>query len=149
MANWSDALQSLASAGTAIGVAFAGWQLFLTHRQATTSFEDSVAREYRSIAQRLPVSALLGESLPEKEFAGAMDEFYHYIDLSNEQTFLRTKGRISWSTWSNWCDGIRTNFSKPAFSAAWEHIKLKAPESFQELRRLEAERFTSDPKDWR
>lgn len=65
--NWGDALQSLAAAGTAIGVGFAGWQLFLTQRQAITSFEDSVAQEYRSIAQRLPVGALLGDALPEEQ----------------------------------------------------------------------------------
>jgi hypothetical protein len=149
MASWADTLQSIAAVGTAVGVAFAGWQLWLTHQQATTSFEDSVAREYRSIAHRLPVRALLGDMLAEEQFHEALDEFYHYVDLSNEQAFLRSQSRVSLDTWLNWREGISTNLSKPAFNQAWEHIKSKAPESFHELRRLEKEKFSVDPKDWR
>lgn len=39
------------------------WQLWLTRRQAVVAFEDGLAREYREIAQRLPVAALLGEKI--------------------------------------------------------------------------------------
>ena len=148
MAGWANALQSIAAAGTALGVAFAGWQLLLAHRQATTSFEDSVSREYRSVAHRLPVNALLGDALPEDHFQESLDDFYHYIDLSNEQAFMRTRGRVSSSTWQNWQDGIKANLSKPAFKSAWEHIKSKAPGTFQELRRLETEGFAVDPRKW-
>jgi len=131
------------------GVLFAGWQLFLTKRQAITSFEDSVSREFREIAQRIPVKALLGEALSAAELTEAPDEFYHYIDLSNEQVFLRLNGRVSKATWRNWADGISSLLRRPAFRAAWEEIKAKAPDSFEELRLLEAHEFQADPRTWR
>jgi hypothetical protein len=149
MPEWAFVLQSMSEVGTTLGVGFAAWQLLQAHRQATTSFEDSVAREYRSIAHSLPVGALLGDVLTEEQFQEALDEFYHYIDLSNEQVFLRCQGRVSREAWQNWRDGIRDNLSKPAFKAAWDHVKSKAPHSFHELRSLEATQFSVDPKGWK
>lgn len=149
MGPWSLDLQALASIATALGVLFAAWQLLLAKRQATTAFEDSLAREYREIAQRIPVRALLGDTLPPEEAAAALDDFYHYVDLSNEQVFLRQNGRVTEATWRNWADGMRTMLTRPAFGAAWEEIKARAPDSFEELRRLDAEGFTTDPRRWR
>jgi hypothetical protein len=108
-----------------------------------------LAREYREIAHSLPAKALLGESLTLEEQASALDEFYHYIDLSNEQAFLRYQGRVTRSTWRNWSEGMRVLLQRPAFAVAWRHIKLKAPSSFQELRLLEASAFSADPRSWR
>jgi hypothetical protein len=119
-----------ASVATAFGVVMAWWQIREARRQAVTSFEDSMSREYRDIAQKLPVAALLGDPLREEELTGNLDDFYHYIDLTNEQVFLRQRGRVRADTWINWRDGIQT------------------PDSFEELRRLEAEHFGSDPRDW-
>lgn len=149
MALWTVDLQGLAAIATAIGVFVAAWQLYLAKRQATTSFEDGLAREFRGIAQRIPVKALLGEELSKEEAADALDDFYHYIDLSNEQIFLRLNGRVTRGTWWNWADGIGTLLRRPAFRAAWEEIKEQSPESFQELRRFEGSGFTDDPRTWR
>jgi hypothetical protein len=144
-----DLLGLIASAATAFGVVMAWWQVREARRQAVTSFEDSMSREYRDIAQKLPVAALLGDPLSEEELTSNLDDFYHYIDLTNEQVFLRQRGRVRADTWANWRDGIQTNLSRPAFRAAWERIKEKAPNSFEELRRLEAERYGSDPRKWK
>jgi hypothetical protein len=57
-------------------------------------------------------------------------------------------GRISRSTWINWCDGIKTNLSRPAFDKAWKKIKKEAKGSFEELRHLEEDQFKSDPRIW-
>ena len=54
-------IQATASIATAVAVFVAGWQLRLTKRQAITAFEDELARQYREIAQRLPIEALLRE----------------------------------------------------------------------------------------
>lgn len=78
-----------------------------------------------------------------------LDDFYHYIDLTNEQVFLRIQGRVTAATWRNWREGIEGHLSRPAFQRAWEEIKLRAPESFTELRRLCASDFREDPKSWR
>ena len=87
----------LASVATAVGVLLAWWQIKESREQAVTSFEDGLAREYREIAQRLPVFALLGDALSEEDIKTNLDDFYHYVDLSNEQVFpssARSDSRI-------------------------------------------------------
>ncbi len=143
---WIGAVGSLATAG---GVSLVWWQIRLTQRQALTAFEDSMAREYREITQRLPTKALLGQELSEQEQEASLDDFFHYIDLSNEQVFLRMMKRVSAPTWSNWCEGIESNLTRQAFAKAWALIKTQAPDSFQELRRLESSKFQEDPAGWR
>jgi hypothetical protein len=123
------------------------WQVRLVKKLATTQFEDTLGREYRELAGRLPTKALLGEELTNEEYAAALDEFIHYIDLCNEQVFLRRCERITLTTWEYWRDGIRTNLEQPAFARAWAEIKNRST-NFRELRRLELEGFQSDPAKW-
>lgn len=144
----ADTLESVASVATAAGVAFAAYQLWQTHRQAVTSFEDSFAREYRELASTLPTKALLGQELTTEEFSGALDEFYHYFDLSNGEVFLRQIGRVSKKTWGFWSDGIRSHLRRPAFQQAWHFISSQAPSDFTELRRALREDFEQDPRSW-
>ena len=89
MENILESLTLIASVATAIGVIVAAWQLFLAHKQSVMSFEDTFAREYRELIAKLPTKALLGESLTNKEYANHFDEMYHYIDLCNEQAYLK------------------------------------------------------------
>lgn len=141
-------LQLLTSAATAVGVFFAAVQLRFTKKQAITTFEDQVSNEYRQIVKAIPVKALLGESLTDDEFYGALNDLYNYIDFTNEQIFLRQLNRIRLTTWENWQDGIKSNMSLPAFERAWQLVKNKLPNSFNELRKLEEEKYTSDPRKW-
>jgi len=141
-------LESIASFATAAAVFVAAWQLWLTRAQSRVGFEDGLSREYRDIAEGIPVKALLGEELQEAEFEEAFRRFYRYIDLSNEQIFLRMEGRISLKTWRNWAGGIESNLGRPAFRRAWKEIKDRSGGSFSELRRLESDNFASDPKKW-
>lgn len=141
---WISALAGLASA---FGVFMAYWQLRLMKRLAVTEFEDGLAHEYRELCGRLPTKALLGKELTEEEYRKALDELIHYIDLCNEQVFLRKKGRVSESTWFNWCEGIRSNLELPAFARAWKEIK-DCCHNFRELRQLEKEQFRNDPALW-
>ena len=83
--NLLDIVTAIVSIATAFGVFLAARQIMLAKEQATTEFEDNLAREYREIALRLPVKALLGEELDEREYAEALEHFYHYIDLTNEE----------------------------------------------------------------
>jgi hypothetical protein len=142
-------ISAIANCVMAVGVVFVFWQIWLTKKLATTQFEDSMAKEYREVAAKIPTKALLGEDLTEEEYKETFDEFYHYIDLSNEEIFLRQRGRISAETWIYWLDGIRSNLARPAFNRAWEEIKQKADDSFNELRRLEKGGFKADPHTWR
>ena len=129
-------LSEIASIATAIGVLLAAWQLWLAHRQSITAFEDSFAREYRKLMRRLPKKALLGESLTDAEYGKAFDEFYHYFDLCNEQAFLHERHRIRKTTWEFWCDGMTSNFRRPAFKRAWFEIASRANHDFSELRNI-------------
>jgi hypothetical protein len=141
-------VDQIGSFATAIGVLLASWQLRRTAIQARTDFEDRVVEEYRVIARRIPVDALLGAALPPDEQARCLDAFYHYIDLSNEQVFLRMTRRVSKATWQNWRDGIRSHLERPAFDDAWKDIKTRAGQNFRELRLLEQSNFEGDPATW-
>lgn len=132
----NDILTLLSSIATAVGVLVAAWQLWLAHRQSITAFEDSFAREYRELAATLPTKALLGEPLTEDEHVEHFDEFYHYFDLSNEQTFLHLTGRVTTGTWKFWRDGIASNLRRPAFKRAWSEIAARANSDFAELRQF-------------
>ena len=94
------------------------------------------------------MAALLGAELSSEEREQSLEAFYHYIDLSNEQVFLRMHRRVSKSTWQNWCSGIRSHLERPAFAEAWAEIKNRADHNFSELRRLEESRYKSDPASW-
>lgn len=154
MVDWIDILGTWAPIIQAGAIVVAVGTVWLTYRQvklrkeqATTSFEDELSREYRELARDLPVKVLLGDELDESEFEENFQELYYYIDLSNEQVFLRFEGRVSKETWENWQAGIESNLNRPAFREAWEQIKARS-ESFDELRRLERKNFQTDPADW-
>jgi hypothetical protein len=149
MANYANWVSAIANCAMAIGVVLVLWQIRLTKQQATTAFEDSMAKEYRELAAKIPTGALLGEDLTEDDYKKTFDEFYHYVDLSNEEIFLRQRNRVSEETWIYWLDGIKSNLSRPAFKRAWEEIKARNGDSFNELRRLEKENFRTDPHTWR
>jgi hypothetical protein len=142
--DWS----AIGSVGTAVAVLVAAWQVRKNTQQARTDFEDDLSREYRELARCIPVKACLGQDLGEEEFEQAFPMLYQYIDLSNEQIFLRINGRISKATWINWVDGIKSNLDRPAFSHAWALIKEGSQGSFAELRRLEENGFKDDPRSW-
>jgi hypothetical protein len=120
---------------TAIGVLLAAWQLFRTHRQSVNVFEDSLAREYRELAAKIPTEALLEGNLTEQDYKTNFDKLYHYFDLSNEQAFLHKQGRVRASTWEFWKDGIASNLKRPAFKRAWNEICGRCSD-FAELREL-------------
>lgn len=141
-------ISTLGIAATVAAVLLGVRQLAEGRRQARTQFEDAMSREYRDLVQTIPTRALLGEALSDAEFADAFDELYRYVDLSNEQVFLRQKGRVSKDAWESWAAGMESNLALPTFRRAWAEIKEKAPGSFAELRRLEAKGFSVDPAAW-
>ena len=104
-------ISAAASSVTAIGLIFAFWQLRVTKVIAQLQFEDGLAKEYRELANKIPTNALLGQDLDEEGYRKTFDEFYRYIDLSNEQVSLRQRGRIGPSVWKYWSVGIQTNLS--------------------------------------
>lgn len=131
-----ELIQGLAGVATAVAVVFAALDLRATKEQARTAFADRMSAQYREIARRLPIEALLGETLSDSKQDEALPNFYHYFDLSNEQAYFHEKGRISPETWNEWKEGIRQNLRRPAFLRAWREVTRRAPESFDELKRF-------------
>jgi hypothetical protein len=126
----------------AIGLVFTGWQLAIHAKVARTAFEDGFAKEYRAVIKDIPTKALLGRKLTPQERVDSLDDFYHYVDLCNEQAYLSETHRISKRTWKEWREGIRGNLSKPEFRRAWSYIAHfsrdaeKGVEEFASLRRV-------------
>ena len=91
---------------------------------------------------------MLGEEIGDKEYQKIFDALFRYIDLSNEQAFLRKNGRISYATWVSWASGIQSNLRLTAFSRAWKEIKDKSG-SFAELTKLINDGYQTDPANWK
>src|SRR5690606_30717776 len=98
---WINMLSGIA---TAVGVVFAAAGLLFSWRQSITWFEDEIANEYRALIKEMPVDVLLdGDQVTPREDE-LLNKIYNYIDFTNEQVFLRQKGRIRSSTWRLWAD---------------------------------------------
>lgn len=135
---------AVGSFATALTVGAAAVQIYFATRQEKTEFEDSLAREYREIIARLPLEVLLQRESAQEKVDECFPLFYRYVDLCNEQVFLRRKRRIRKSTWDDWRSGIQSNLQKAGYRQAWERIKGETA-SFDELRWLEETRFRVDP----
>ncbi len=140
-------MSAVAACVAAVGVWYARHQLKSSREIAQLQFEDALGKEYRELAGELSKKALLGEELSDAEYETAFDELYRYFDLTNEQISLRQRGRISTEVWQSWSAGIQANIELPAFQRAWIEIKERSI-IFEELRRLERERFSTDPREW-
>lgn len=142
-----EAVSAIATSIAALGVLLALWQIWITRVIAQLQFEDALSREYRDLCTTIPAEVFLQGKLTDEEYKKTFDEFYRYIDLSNEQVSLRQRGRISRTVWESWCAGIKYNLGLPAIARAWGEVKAQTP-SFQELRQLEASGFNADPSRW-
>lgn len=143
---WISAIGALASMA---GVWFVWQQVRLTKEIAKDEFEDGLAKEYRELASRIPTKALLGSGLSPQDYERTFDELFRYIDLSNEQVALCMRDRVRDETWESWSAGIEFNLSLPAFHRAWNQVQKHNPTQFSELKRLVADSFRTDPKDWK
>ena len=140
---------TLASIATAILVGIGVWEIRQGSRIAQAQFEDSLDQQYRVLSMDIPVDALIGQAVPEAQWLETRELIYNYLDLCNEQVFLRQKKRVRKDTWLDWCAGIRSHLGKPAFQKVWSEVKSESPSSFSFLERLELDSFESDPAKWR
>ena len=139
--NWTD----IGSIATAIGVLIGVWQIRQNALLNRAQYEDSFDQQYRSLAMEIPVDALIGRPIDESDTQRVRELIYNYLDLSNEQVYLRTKKRITKDTWKDWSAGIRDNLKQPAFQAVWTEIKTNSPGTFSFLEALERTNFSTDP----
>jgi hypothetical protein len=143
-------LSDVVSIATAFGVVLVALQLWSGRRQTRTALEDALTKEYREIALAIPPEAFFDPpgGDPVTEFEEKRREYLWYIDLTNQQVFLRSQRRISRGTWRQWRDGIEDNLRyRPAFRNAWSELSEQMARSFGELRRLQ-EDWDKDPAWW-
>ncbi|RBP48817.1 hypothetical protein [Arenicella xantha] len=139
---------SIVSIFTAIGVLLAAFQLRVSSKIAQSEFEDSIDQQYRELAKDIPVDALIGKAVAEDKVEFTRELIYNYLDLCNEQVFLRRKKRVRKDTWIDWCSGIESNLGKREFKKVWTEIKRESPKTFTFLERLEESEFKEDPSQW-
>ncbi len=142
----SSAATAIGSLATALGVCFGAWQIKVTKEQAQATFEDGFDQQYRSLSMELPVNVLIGNPVTEENRDRVRELVFNYLDLANEQVYLRAKGRISKHTWASWASGIQSHLEKPAFSEVYLEVKEKS--HFTYLSRLADSNFESDPGTW-
>jgi hypothetical protein len=138
----------VASIVTAIGVFVAAYGLRESRQIAQTEFEDSLDQQYRELAKDIPVDALIGKMVASDKKEFTRELIYNYLDLSNEQVFLRKKKRIRLDTWLDWSGGIKSHLGKVEFQAVWQEIKMESAGTFTFLEKLEQQNFISDPARW-
>lgn len=130
------AVSVLANIASALALFIMIYQIAEARREATTSFEDDLAKEYRELSSKILIKAFFSENLSDKEYVDHLDEMYRYFDLCNHQAFLAKSKRISPETWEFWKDGITSNMKRPAFEKAWSEIAARSGEDFSELRAI-------------
>src|SRR4051794_27330824 len=143
-------LADVASAATAAGVLVAAWALLLQRGLSRTHFEDEIVRQYRDVIKPQLLHGMIAgvlERFPAAEHE-RVRQVYLYLDLCNEQVFLRAIGRISSPTWRvQWGAGISGNLEEnAAIAEIWQILKI-ATEDFRELRAFESRGWT-DPRQW-
>lgn len=139
---------SIVSVFTAIGVLVAAFQLRVSSKIAQSEFEDSIDQQYRELAKDIPVDALIGKTVSDDKKLFTRELIYNYLDLCNEQVFLRKKRRVRKDTWADWLTGIESNLAKSEFKKVWTEIKCESPETFTFLEKLEESEFDEDPAKW-
>ena len=131
---------------TAFGVLFGAWQIRISKKQSQAEFEDGFDQQYRALTIDLPVDVLIGGNPEKKDKARVRELIYNYLDLSNEQIYLRAKGRITRHTWNSWSSGIEAHLKRPTFQRVFEEIKHSS--GFTYLERLVDNSYNSDPRSW-
>ena len=145
---WTDVVFGVAAAVSALAVVLAVLQLRLAKAIIELEFEDGSDNEYRDLISCIPTKALPGSGLPPCEYKATFNELYRYFDLSNQQIIPRTRKPVSPRVWTQWCAEIQYNLkSLPTFKRAWNDIKTRRT-SFEELRKLEKNKFKDDPAEW-
>ncbi len=146
--NWVEIITLLSSLATTVGVFFAWYQIRRAGDLHRTQFEDSLSKEYRELIPKIPIKVFIGKDLTPDEYDAAKPVLFHYLNLTNDQIFLRSKKRISEAVWNDWRDGIEHNLKNiKAIRELWGEIKENS-KNFYELRKLEENEFVGDPAEW-
>jgi hypothetical protein len=115
----TNVVDTTASVATTLAIAAVVWQLVLTRRQMTASFERTFVERYERIIASVPLEMLTGESVDIARNEKVLRAFFDYFELCEEELYYRQARRVSDSAWSDWSEGIELNLRRPAFREAW------------------------------
>jgi hypothetical protein len=124
-----EALRTGAALVGAGSIVYAARSFRLTKEQAVTTFEDSLAREYREITGLLPPTAFYRNERADLDDAEKRAVF-RYFDLCNEQLRLIGEQRIRADTAEIWKAGIEELMSRTTFKACWNELQQGLPAEF-------------------
>jgi hypothetical protein len=142
-----NSIQAVGSLLTGFGALIVIFQLYQRRRQFKTEFEDKLTSDYREIIYEIPVESLLDEE-HDRDVEQNLKDYYRYIDLTNDQIFLRKEGRVSKSTWEEWAAGIEANFKLEDFNKSWKIIHDSNPDIFNEIQNFLDPDMHDDPRYW-
>jgi len=135
----------ITSVATAIWVAIAAWQLWESRKLSAAAFEDSFDEKYRQLAYDIPVDALLSKKVNKQDMTQAREWVYNYLDLSNEQIYLRVQNRVSRDRWREWSKWIEQHLKRPFFKKILKEVEKDSLDTFSYLEKLIEEDFKNDP----
>lgn len=134
--NALDVISATAGVATALGVAFAAFQLRETRQQRQSEFELRFSDRYDEVVARVPLEMLLGEQDYDPSHRDARRAFYDYFELCEQECYYRQQRRIGDKTWNDWRVGIRSNHAKASFRSAWHDLAAAAPNQFETFRQV-------------
>lgn len=121
---------AVAAVCAAGGVGVAARALRFTRKQAVTTFEDSLDREYREIVRTLPAEVFFRDRANAPLNREQKQAMMRYFDLSNEQLRMIRDGRIEASTGVSWEEGIRDVMELKTFKTEWRAVQQDLPPNF-------------------
>ncbi len=133
--NALDVISATAGVATALGVAFAAFQLRASRQQRQSEFELRFSDRYDDVVARVPLEMLLGEQEYDPNNRDARRAFYDYFELCEQECYYRQQKRIGDQTWNDWVSGIRSNHAKASFRSAWIDLAETAPNQFETFRK--------------
>lgn len=119
---------------SAIAVFLVFMQFRQSNKIAVLEFEESFDRQYRELMLPIPVSVLMTGVYEFRDYEPLREYVYNYLDLSNEQCFLASRGKFSKQTWVAWRAGMQSHMKKKIFTEVFEEVMRHNPNAFTYLR---------------
>jgi hypothetical protein len=131
----NSTVQTLAGLATAIGVGIAAYQLRQGSEQRRATFEQCLIARYEEIQSRIDLKYLIDGAPYDPADEALRRAMYDYFELCEEERYYVDAGRATRGTWEDeWWPGIKTNFTRAAFTEAWLEISPKASNQFMSIR---------------
>lgn len=143
---------AMGSIATAFGLIYVAQDVHHSKKTTQAEFEDQFDQQYRALMMPIPVDVLIGKETAKMDKERVRELVYVYLDLTNEQIYMRSIGRVSKATWESWCSGILAHMARPGFREVFEEVRESSNFTYLE-QLLAAENYkpfkgANDPRNW-